>query len=453
MNNNYKDMERFLERIKKFALANPNRQIDEKFIYSQLIFLNESNKLVSAEEDWKKIAEKWQYASDGKTYNFQRSGFLVFNRGSLSGNEVKLYLPLTKDYLTNGVLDMEKFLMDNNISHQLKVASVIRNDNIVIRVNSIDDADKVINFALNNSNFSKGLAKVNPFLANNKGIGMAMDNNFSFNSELSKINSYFFQSQKNDLSNFNLANFNVFINKQIWDLRLKLKESNDYDLLDIYQLLSRTTSPNFDISEFYNFANYKAIDKYDSNRHRITDPAFYFEQAIRLTHLKYPQNPRNAILKYLSNGYTLGFTNNLRARDGLVKYVSPDNARYIMKSKLLDSQKTIPATDEELVASYLDNLIYRSSYKEEYEIIKRAYLNTLTRYNYQQAHGALKNLLEKGMIINFTDAYGDRTALETKVLGKNIRQILESNLNLENLSEDYDFLKMVEESFSTKLDL
>ena len=323
----------FLLKIKNFAKANPERNIDWRFVYSQLIRFNLPNNedMASLSELWPKITYLVKSEDDRKTYSWQNGSFLVFDRGNLTGNEIKIYVPMDRKSISQNVALLEKFMREYNISHQLKVAKIVRNDDVVIRVNTLEEAQALINFIKENIPATERI-KANPFLANYDDIGLAMDNNHSFNTELSNLIADYITSlkQKKRLDQVSLNDFRIFIFQQQKELARNAKTGNQLDLLDIYRLLGFTTTDEFSLANFYQFASEKQIDKYTAKRERIVNPEYYLEQAIQETAKKYPQNCAQAIKEYIQ-GNPMYFTNNNRAREGLIKYVKPESVKAIMK--------------------------------------------------------------------------------------------------------------------------
>lgn len=339
-------MEQFLSVIKIFAQYNPDREIDYRFVYSQLLNfgLGSLAHKENLKDIWPQISSMVASVTDSNTINRNNGPFLLFDRGHLNGNEIKMYLPAPKENIIDVVCTIEKILTKNNMTHQLKVASSMRNDNIVVRVNSLDDA-KLIMEKINTSK----LLEVNPFLASNNGIGLAMDNNDSFNSVLSGlIASYIMDLREHKkLNDVSLMEFRNFIKRERERLERFNLNSQKLDLVDIYRLLELTTNYQFKIADFYNFANQKQVDKYNIKRERITDPEFYLEQVIRETNKKYPQNQGRALIEALQGNYTY-FTNECFARDGLKKYVKPETVKKIMQQKVQIAGFTIPDDENSL---------------------------------------------------------------------------------------------------------
>lgn len=432
MNKNYQYMQQFLDMIKEFAISNPDKEITYNFVYSNLIRFrtNEnSSGYDRIDDNFKYWKQRYQRNKNVDVFETERlRGFCFFTKGTVKGNEVKLYIPLDKVHVKEGANQLFDFIASTNIEHQSKIATVVRNDNVVVRVNNLEDAKRIIDYVTSNEYLKTGMLEVNPFLPNCNGVGITMDNNFSFNSELSKSIASFIEYLKanNSLHLATIENFNNYINSS-------LSQIVDLDLKDIYSLLGKTTSKNFSLQDFVNHANNKLIDKYTDDRKRIIDPSYYLENAIIVTEKFYPGNSKTAIKEYMRSNATY-FTNKERAREGLMKYVRPGDLVPLLRAKLQEKGVEIPNRDEELIEKYLNIVLNKqNNYREEFEIIKQAYMSTLSAYNINQAITAFKDLFLNGSVKYFTNRFGDREKLIKKVLPYNVKKIIVSNIDTMNL--------------------
>lgn len=438
--NNYDLMQTFLNIIKELAISNPNTNINENIVYTTLMGYN----IPPEQAPYKNIQpilNSLDFSSIVRSDSvFTYGHFLVFHKGETNWNEVKIYLPLNQEHIEKGVNDVLNFMYKNGISYELKVADKIRNDNVVIRVNTIQDADLVLNFVNNNKYIKEGLIKTNPFLPNFHGVGMAMDNDHSYNVTVSKIISNYVQvlKTKNKLDELTVENLNIFIKEQA-------KNINDLNLKDIYDLLAKVTSKEFEFIDFVNHANNKAVDKYEEDYKRITNPAYYFERAIKVTNEKYPQNVIVAIEKYI-NGDASYFTNADNVRLGLIKYLSPSDVVNTMRNKLIAANVPVPSNTDKLINSYLNVVLNHKKTEEIVEntpeetfeyaksTLRHAYIATLKKYGIDQANGALKLLIQNGDAKHFTnDKKFFRDKLKSIVKKFNVKKLVLSAIDLTNL--------------------
>lgn len=432
---NYDLQQYFLNWIKEFALYNPDREINRNFVYSLLERFNMKNDQFPGMDigyNFEYWQNRYKNNSNIDVFVYQDRPFLWFQNGTINGNEIKLYVPLDSNHIKEGANLLFDFISSKNIIHQSKIAKVIRTDNVVIRVTTLEDADTILKYVTNNPYLMQGLMKVNPFLPNYNGIGVTMDNFTTYNGNVAQIISDFYNYCK---SNHVIEQFNVEgLNKYI---KFCITREADPDIRDIFDLLSKVIRPNFKFAEFAEFAKNKIPDKYDSNQKRIIDPKFYFEEAIKITEKNLPGNSKDAILRYLK-GDSTAFTRKNQARFGLIKYVDPADLINLMRSKLTDNNIPIPRTDSELIDKYLNILLHNDIKKEQYnsfDIIKNAYINTSNVYNRVQARAAINNLIINGEINFFTNRFGDRTKLKT-ILNQDIIKIILSNIDINDLDVD-----------------
>ena len=433
--NNYELQQQFLDLVKKLALENPDKEINSKVVYSLLIRFNvpESERI---DEDIKSNFSYWmdRYKNNRNievTDAYFNGRFLVFKNGHIDGNEIKLYVPLDKEHLKQGADYIFDFISSSGIYHQSKVADIMRNDNVVIRVNSIQDANMVMQYIDNNSYIKDGLLKVNPFLPNNNGIGVTMDNNYSYNTVVSQIisNYYNYLKQLNRLDLFTVSSLNNYINEEI-------NSVNDLDEKDIYNLISQTTSPGFNYEDFLIHAERKSIDLYDYNRNRIQNPYVYLDHALKVTEKYYPGNAKIALIAY-TNGVSVRFTRKENARAGLTKYVNPNQLVSLMKSRLIQNGIEPRQYVLQLIDQYLD-LVFerRHNFKPsnlDFSILKNAYVYTEAKYGINQARAALQHLIMENNISYFTNDHNARTQLALAINRVDIKQLILNNVNIQGL--------------------
>ena len=286
---------------------------------------------------------------------------------------------------------------------------------------------------------------VNPFLANDNGIGLTMDNNYSFNSELCTAIAEFVSvlKSRNKVKNLNVESFNIYIKKCIPGLQ-------NLDLKDIYILLSKTTSKDFELSQFYTHTQNKSIDKYDFRRERIIDPKFYLNQAILVTEKYYPGLAKVALLKYL-NGNVESFTRKEEAREGLAKYVPVNVAINIMAKEIYGTLDNT-VFFEEMVTEYVDRVLNKNRVMiddtkdlgnvvtsedptvEIIDVVTIAIKNTLNAYDIKQAKGALVKLFE-GRTEYITNRFGDREKINM-LLKKYSPQIIKDTIRNYVITEE-----------------
>ncbi len=428
---NYELIQSFLDMLKEYAISNPNQEISQKFVYSNLMGFNvkqEHMPYCKIDEHFTGWESRYMYDNRINTFKIPKRAFLWFTNGKIYGNEIKLYIPLDYNHIKEGANQLFDFIASTGIEHESKISDKIRNDDLVVRVNNLKDAETIIDYINSNQYIKEGLMKTNPFLPNWNGVGITMDNNYSYNSTVSELISNFIETLKryNRLDLLTVEELNKFVISSVPSIE-------DPDLKDIYSLISKTTTQEFNLNEFISHANNKLVDKYTSKRQRIVDPAYYLEFAISQTEKYYPGNSATAIKEYLKLN-PMYFTNKERAREGLLKYVRPGLLINLMRTKLIENNVSVPSTDEELINEYLNLIINKqNNYQEQYNIIKTAFANTASVYNINQAIGAIKDLYFNNGVQCFTNRFNDRTNLKEKVINHDARKIILSNIDISGL--------------------
>ena len=430
--NNYELMQYFLNFIKQFAIENPDKNINKNMIYYCLMTYNippPQNPTENITDKFPLLYDYFKNIHNIHLYEVPNFNFLIFKNKNLNGNEIKLYAPYDSKHIIEAAKKIFGFMAYNNIAHQSKIAYMIRNDDLVIRVNTLSDAEKIINFIKNDPFLRENLLNVNPFLPNNSGIGMAMDNNLSFNSVLCNIISNYVSllRKENRINDLNVENLNAYIKKCIPTIQ-------NLDEKDIYKLLEKTTSKNFTINDFYEHANNKQKYIYDSNRRRINIDPSYLESAIKITEQYHPGYTISAITNYINNGIATGFTRKENARSNLIANIPPQMVMYIINSYL--TSKNIPYSyTNDAIYKYVNNILNlekNNNNNDELnldlntiiEMIINAYINTKSKYGKRQANWALQSLLLNGNLNYFTNQFNDRTNLKNLSNKYNLRQCI-----------------------------
>lgn len=128
---------------------------------------------------------------------------------------VKLYIPVNASHLYEAVNRIFDFCDANNIIHTSKVAKEIRNDNIVLRVRTKEDAIKIINYVSSDPYILEGRLEVNPFCISANGVGLAVDNYNSYNMQVASfIANYTLFNKNNNLTyKTSIEDFSRFVER------------------------------------------------------------------------------------------------------------------------------------------------------------------------------------------------------------------------------------------------
>lgn len=193
---NITEIERFLKLI--VEISNNGISIDSNLVYSNLISIyNEKEPTNEYFDLWQKHFEKV-----GNICVFVQPNLKHFCQFKSYGNnnfheKVKLYIPIDKKHIQYGVTQLFEFLLKNNISHLSKVSDITRFDDVVVRLDDINSALKVMEFVNKSSYIKEGLIKPNPFCTSHNGIAVTWDGGISYNYVVSEWISDYINGLKN----------------------------------------------------------------------------------------------------------------------------------------------------------------------------------------------------------------------------------------------------------------
>ena len=130
--------------------------------------------ILEHEEDWPAFLQ--YYSSDGQK---------IFK----SKDYIKMYIPLKYKDLFSSVNVLFDYIRDAKITHMSKIAHKVRSDNVIVILSKedLESAKKIISFIANNNTIKNNLNSTNPFVPTVNGIGLIIESNFSYNSEIANL--------------------------------------------------------------------------------------------------------------------------------------------------------------------------------------------------------------------------------------------------------------------------
>lgn len=245
---------------------------------------------------------------------------------------VKIYIPLDSNHLEEGVNKIFNFCSSNNIIHHSKVAKKIRSDNVVLRVSSLEDADKIIQFVANDPFFHSNQLKANPFAYHIGFMGLATDGNYSYNSQLANlIEKYMLDKQiSGDLDKVSIEDFNQFIENSTQNKNLNLQE--------IDELIGCATNGKNELKDYVK--HFKKVNEKFKSKARAIDFR-YLDEAIVATICNHSVGQAVAALAlYITRGDARGISRfnkidktNTNLRDELSK-IEPNMIKEYLNGKV-----------------------------------------------------------------------------------------------------------------------
>lgn len=314
--------EEYFEKVKELFKKHSDLPEDKfyNYVYTELIRLNISNydktTLLSYEfTDWSRDFK------DSKNirafYDMHHETFYQFkNRYDelKTKTAIKLYIPMDTDHIYEGVKQLFTYIDNEDIPNASKIRNKITMDNVVIRVNTIEEAEKIINYVNNNEYIKEGLIEPNPFLISKDNIGMALDGNTtSYNGVLSRYITEYIYKNKDNIDNINISNFKDYLELISKDnMGIKAEEEK------IIQLALKSVNDNSN-----NYDNFKDHVKrvktiYDIDRKEILD------NALRVLIDKYgSKQAEDSLREYIKTGNINKFSRDENTRQEIVDYLTP----------------------------------------------------------------------------------------------------------------------------------
>ena len=244
---------------------------------------------------WNSIIKELGNKKNNTNCNFGQEGFLTIRSYKYCDYKkcIKLYVNLPIEKIEKDSIKIFKFLDKKKINHVSKIANNIKNDGIVIRVETPEEAREIINFI--NKKFSKDLRKTNPFTFREGLVGIGYDGNSSYNKFVSFVICEYLKSRKdnNNMSGVSYGDFNSYVvelynyyfkdNKNLDELKktyvfaddLKRIESTDYhfnenELLfnyeNMFKVLIASLNENNKTNDIIGYISDLKDDKYENDR-------------------------------------------------------------------------------------------------------------------------------------------------------------------------------------------
>lgn len=347
------ERELFFEHIKKIYMQNSNFEVTPDTIYYELSLFNvQDGKQMRISND-NLINIQAQLSNDfrkkDKIKCFSNGYFFAIeNRGSYDdktfydkmNTSIKLYIACDIKNLYNVTSLVFNYMIDENIITQSKIAKEMRNDVLVVRVSTMEEAEKVSKFV--NSLDYNSLVSYNPYILSNGKVGMTYDGTLSYNKTLSLLMNSYFNTKKNSnsLDKSTMEDFVNFIKREV------LLCINDSEYLHDNYNIDYKKEGDFiktadviigNLDGTLNKANLEGIQV--KKRENIGGNSVFYENKEKLLYVIYRLSNyydidyvHRLLMDYCKNGNADIFTRRDLIRDIIVREFSP----YELKLTIID---------------------------------------------------------------------------------------------------------------------
>ncbi len=476
------DINRVLLEFKEIILKNPS-ETNDLFIGSRIY-----GKIIRANTPYKNNdSEKFDYWVDNNkrentevVVTYDHPNFCQF----LSQNEKlndfnkhhKIYLSLKPEYLQQGVEILFDFLDKEKIPHSSKVARFSRDDQIVVRVGSHEDCEKIVDFISKNEYIQEGKKKANPFSFQEKGVALATDGGVSYNTGVSYLVEAYLREYLDKAEEIGINTFidfcvnyynKYFVNKEdnrkiYEDFRVENDIGYLYEIVDYkycIKLFLNSLEDSFNLNKFEDlidekgerFATEMANFKYTIDK---TEYMELFDELceVMINKYGYDQGSEQIIeFIYSSDESYITRDHNLRKR------VSNSDFVYFIKKHAESNNMTIEGLINKSINKSSFNIysddnseLFKKGVNATYDYHQKLFESGLDRYpGIDYARGAVVKFLRDNSYKGFTREDNTRDTIKSKIDREEAYRIVCSELGIRK--EDIDDIFEVAERYLNKV--
>lgn len=487
-------IDQFLKFFRDISVQNPQLQLNYKMVYEKLTKIgttefDNNTKINNNFDDWIN-----HFSNDNNIDVFNNEEHKYFcqfissdRRACRAVEHLKLYIPLDSTHINQGAKEIFEFLSKENISHQSKIGSDVRFDDIVVRLVDRNDAIKLINFVTCNAYIKEGLMKPNPFILDANGVSLACDGELSFNSTIARLISLYINSNKktNTLYQVGTGDFYAFVHqyygnafmspagvsKLVSDFELGTLRKDDLNKIlvnyqNVFELILKNFNPEFSINNY--FSHFEEC----RNTELQTSKLKYVKQLTDLQLDDETINQTNKMAIYIINTMCEKYRNKEVVIDSIQRYLETNDAsnitRYkglrdeVVNSDFRHNMEAILKANKTYFNDYITNLLAQKEKDENTEIIgqekaldfnqksiiltTQEIINVMTnKYNINVAYTNLSLYIQTGEPEKLTR----QDDLRERVVNSNYRTQVIQLLNEQNLTFS-DFIQIVNNTVINK---
>ena len=434
---------------------NNNRVPDEGIVYQALCnygyTLEELNVgLAGAFSPW---IERFRNVPNINVFQDARQiDFLQFHNGrERDSKHIKLYVSLAPNAIYEGVNTIFDFIAKNNMKTCSKVASTVRSDEIVLRMENMDEAEKVINFINSNKFLVDNARYTNPFLNREGIVGIAYDDLLSYNSTVAHFVAeylrntnqpsyneflYFINNKYTNLFN-NQSELAEFTNSEYFNKNLNRVKNGfsflkhpEYYITDNFRIVLDAIKNNVNMYSYKNL--YGLIDQSKAMFDQLTpkDPTLLLNDYIKYAFEKYNHDYNEVIIHLESFQGDNEHAPNINAitRDNNFRYLFSENINpYMLKS---------------LTYGNLDNYVWTIvNYEYDFANFIEGLRTTYLAHGEGQLYACIDSLLDGNFQVMSNGDFGYRNYFKQKyspeVLGLISKLYFSNIINSNELKDDY----------------
>lgn len=249
--NRINEIDNFLKYWATIYAQNPNYEVNENVLYKALMeygLTNQEKQNHSLEPLFPKWISYFQNDPNLDVYHDQsQAAFLQFESKQARGSKhVKLYLSYPTDKMEYCINKIFSFISQNHIIHHSKVAKRLRSDAATLRIADYNDALKVMDFINNDSELTTYAKPTNPFMLRNGVVGLAYDDNISYNDTLAMLLQFYFIHHRQTKM-------------------LDMVSSQDFQMY-VIQFVQNIFRNGEELQKFYNMSNIRPMTKRFDNK-------------------------------------------------------------------------------------------------------------------------------------------------------------------------------------------
>lgn len=435
MNDQILEMDSFIKYYANIYKQNPDIPFNSDIIYNGLMNYGLSRDEQNNRSFGFELKQLENYFNANKKENGlnvfvhpSQPHFLQFNRTNnrRESKAIKIYYTTSKGHLAEAAKEIFEYIGSTDMDCYSKVADIVRADAIVVRVPTVYDAKRVLNFIDNNSYLKTVEGSTNPFLFKYGEVGIAYDDRTTYNGVTSEYISDYINHLKNNnnLDKASIEDFNKYIRNRYNNMFINCSEidkvlnmtyfSNIRDryngisngeiinnLEQVTRLLVNICSGNMKIDDYFNFYE-STLAPFNEDRIRIyndllekkirnniendtenvtVDLEAIIKEYISYAFEKYGSSHKvHDYLEHYLDGNILGITRDKGFRDKFYKHLSPNVVYNITNG---NSMKYISDTIVDVDESNEKDI-------KGYQVLCNSSLETAKKYGDRQLCVALK---------------------------------------------------------------